>query len=79
MNMWTYIIPVVVFITISLVMYNISNDKNKDKTSNIFIRNILPATVVSVLVFVSIKYRESFFNQEPMMSGNYFDVDPILN
>jgi len=71
--MWVYIIPVIVFLTISLSMYAISNSKEKNKTSNIFVRNILPAITVSILVFLIIKYRDNLFNSEPMMSGNYFE------
>jgi hypothetical protein len=71
--MWIYIVPLVVFLSISLSMYSLSNNKEKNKSSNIFIRNILPAIVISVLVFVFMKYRETMFNEEPMMGGNYFD------
>jgi hypothetical protein len=76
--MWEYILPAIVFLIISISMYTLSKDKNKDKTNVILIKNIAPATVVSVLVFVFIKYRDTFFNNEPMMSGNYFDV-PVLS
>jgi hypothetical protein len=54
-------------------MYGLSRDKEKNKSSNILIRNILPAIVISILVFVFMKYRETIFNEEPMMGGNYFD------
>ena len=70
--MWIYILPIAIFFIISLAMYGLSNDKNKNKSSNIFIRNVLPAIVISVLVFVFIKYRDHF--EEPMMGGNYFDT-----
>jgi len=71
--MFLYIVPVVVFLVISLSMYSLSRNKEKNKSSNILIRNILPAIAISVLVFVFMKYRETMFNQEPMMGGNYFD------
>jgi len=71
--MWIYIVPLVVFLSISLSMYSLSNNKEKNKSSNILIRNILPAIVISVLVFVFMKYREKIFIEEPMMGGNYFD------
>jgi hypothetical protein len=71
--MFLYIVPIVVFLAISLSMYSLSKDKEKNKSSNILIRNILPAIVISVLVFVFMKYRETIFNEEPMMGGNYFD------
>lgn len=70
-KMFLYIVPVVVFLVISLSMYTLSKDKEKNK--NILVRNILPAFVISVLVFVFMKYRETMFNEEPMMGGNYFD------
>ena len=73
--MLVYIIPIVVFVVIAVVMYAISNDKEKNMPTNIVIRNILPATVVSILVFVFMNYREkSIFSEEPIMSGNYFDI-----
>jgi hypothetical protein len=71
--MFLYIVPVVIFLVISLSMYGLSKDKEKNKSSNIFIRNILPAIVISVLAFVFMKYSETMFNEEPMMGGNYFD------
>jgi cell division protein FtsW (lipid II flippase) len=71
--MFLYIVPVVVFLVISLSMYSLSRNKEKNKSGNILIRNILPAIAISVLVFVFMKYRETMFNQEPMMGGNYFD------
>ena len=52
----------------------ISNDPKKNKTNTIILRNILPGIVVSLLVFVIIKYKDSqMFNPEPLMYGNYFD------
>ena len=72
--MLLYIVPIVVFIIISLGMYIISNDKNKSKPKTVIIRNILPGIVVSLLIFVIIKYKDSeMFNPEPLMSGNYFE------
>ena len=72
--MFIYIIPIIVFITVSVIMYIVSNDKNKSKPQTIIIRNILPGIVVSLLVFVIIKYKDtSLFNHEPLMTGNYFD------
>ena len=72
--MMLYVIPIVVFLIVSLGMYMISNDKNKSKPKTIIIRNVLPGIVVSLLVFVIIKYKDSeIFNPEPLMSGNYFE------
>ena len=72
--MMLYVIPIVVFLIVSLGMYMISNDKNKSKPKTIIIRNVLPGIVVRLLVFVIIKYKDSeIFNPEPLMSGNYFE------
>ena len=72
--MFIYLIPVIVFIIMSLSLYLISNDKEKAKPKTVIIRNILPSIVLSLLIFVIIKYRDSsIFNPEPLMSGNYFD------
>ena len=72
--MLLYLVPIVVFLIVSLGMYFISNDKNKSKPKTIIVRNILPGIVVSLLVFVIIKYKDSdMFNPEPLMSGNYFE------
>ena len=69
-----YIIPIIVFLLVSLSMYLVSNNKDKNKLDFILIRNVLPAMVISLLVFVIIKYRDSrIFNPEPLMQGNYFD------
>lgn len=67
-----YIIPIIVFLSISISIYILSNSKDKNEPSNIFIRNILPAIVLSILVFYFIKYKDHV--EEPMMFGNYFDV-----
>ena len=73
--MLVYIVPIIVFFIISLSLYFISNDKEKNK--NVLLRNVLPGVVVSVLVFVIIKYRETLFQGEPMMGGNYFETAPV--
>jgi hypothetical protein len=72
--MLVYIVPIIVFILCSFGLYSISNDKTKSKPKTIFIRNILPASVVSLLVFLVIKFKDSHvFNNEPLMQGNFFD------
>jgi len=73
MNILTYIIPIIIFLITSITMYCVSNQDDKENISNIFLRNILPASLISILVFVIIKYHNNLFNNEPMMSGNYFD------
>ena len=72
-EMFVYVAPVIAFLIVSLSMYFISGNKEKNKTSNIFIRNILPAFAVSMVVFVIMKYRDNLFNSEPMMAGYYFE------
>ena len=55
-------------------MYIISNDPKKSDTDVIVLRNILPGIMISLFVFVIIKYKDSeFLNPEPLMYGNYFD------
>ena len=72
--MFVYLIVLAVFLTVSSIMYMISNDPKKSKTKTIILRNVLPGIVVSLLVFVIIKYKDSqMFNPEPLMYGNYFD------
>jgi len=72
--MFLYIIPIIVFVIVSVSMYLVSNDKNKSKPSVIITRNILPGIVVSLLVFAIIKFKDSqLFVNEPLLGGNYFD------
>ena len=72
MDYLLYLAPVLFFVITSVIMYLISEEKEKNKSSHIFLRNMLPASVLSLLVFIIIKYRNSF-SHEPMMKGNYFD------
>jgi len=72
--MFLYIIPIIIFLIVSVSMYLISNDKDKSKPSVILTRNILPGIVVSLLVFAIIKFKDSqLFVNEPLLGGNYFD------
>ena len=72
--MIVYLLPLFVFIISSITLYYISTDKDKSKPNKILLRNVLPAVVISLLVFVLIKYRDAeLFNPEPLMGGNYFD------
>jgi positive regulator of sigma E activity len=73
MNILIYIIPLVVFLVTAATMYLVSKQDDKENTDNIFLRNILPASLISILVFVIIKYHNNLFDNEPMMTGNYFD------
>ena len=74
MNFLLYLIPLVVFVVASFTMYSISSEEDKNTFSSILVKNVLPASVVSVLVFAIIKFKDSgLFSPEPMMNGNYFD------
>jgi hypothetical protein len=66
--MWLYLVPVAIFLVMSifLTFYDTDDKKNKIK-----IKAIVPSFIVSVLVFLAIKYNE--MTHEPMMPGNYFD------
>ena len=68
--MWLYLVPVAIFLVMSifLTFYDTDDKKNKNK---IKIKAIVPSFIVSVLVFLAIKYNE--MTHEPMMPGNYFD------
>jgi uncharacterized membrane protein len=64
------------FVILSLTIYNLSSEKNKE---NLFEKILLPSGIVSLLVFMVIKFKDSLlFNSEPMKTGNYFDhINPV--
>ncbi len=66
--MLEYILSVIAFLVISITIQKIRQEEDYLK-----IQAILPASIVSIFIFVIIHYRESIFNHEPMMGGNYFD------
>ena len=67
--MLLYVIPLVIFVVLSYVLYYM-NEKKK----NVVLKNVLPSALVSVLVFLIIKYNPSItMSSEPLMGGNYFD------
>jgi uncharacterized membrane protein len=68
--MWEYVIPVIVFLTVYLVIYNL---KDKEKEKDINVQAIAPAAILGVLVFAFMKYRHNFMTDEPTMGGNYFE------
>jgi len=72
MDYLLYLTPVIFFIITTIIMYFVSEEKEKNKLSNVFFKNMLPASVLSLLVFIIIKYRNTSL-LEPMMKGNYFD------
>ena len=72
--MLLYVLPILIFLIVSVSMYYISNDPKKTDMDVIFLRNILPGMMISLFVFVIIKYKDSeLLNPEPLMYGNYFD------
>jgi hypothetical protein len=71
MDFILYGFPIFVFIVLSVVMYSISSEENKDQFVT---KHILPSAIVSILLFLIIKFKDSqVFNSEPMKTGNYFD------
>ena len=69
-----YVVPLVIFIFVSIGMYLVSKDTKKNKIDVILTRNVLPALTLSLLVFLIIKYKDSeILNPEPIMYGNYWD------
>jgi len=74
MNFLLYVLPLVIFVLSSIMMYIISEDPEKNNFGTILLRNVFPAALVSIMVFIILKFKDSqMFNHEPMMSGNYFD------
>ena len=72
--MFLYIIPFLILVISSIIMYVVSRDVDKNKPQTILIRNILPSVVIAVLTFVIIKFKDTnLFVNEPLMNGNYFD------
>jgi uncharacterized BrkB/YihY/UPF0761 family membrane protein len=65
----TLIVPIVLFIITSYVIYHYSNDPQKSEKPMNF---IFPGVAVAVLSFIAMKYKDNF-TSEPMMQGNYFD------
>ena len=71
MDFILYGFPIFVFIVLSVVMYSVSSDENKDYYLT---KHILPSAIIALLVFLIIKFKDSqMFNNEPMKTGNYFD------
>ena len=66
MELILYGLPLLVFLIICMIMY-----KNNEKEEVNYIKILLPGIVITVLVFLIIKYKENV--SEPMMNGNYFD------
>ena len=64
-----YIIPIVVFLIISISVNIYTYDEKKPKLN---IKGVLFEIILSILVFLCMKYQD--ISQEPMMPGNYFDT-----
>ena len=74
MSFILYILPIIIFVIVSGVMYMISKDPKKNDIKNIITRNVLPGMLISITVFLIIKFKDAnLLNNEPMMDGNYFD------
>jgi len=80
---YLYLIPVICFFVVWYLGTFIKKEPGKDpkepgkdpkdtNTIDILIK-MLPAVLISAIVFVVIKYRDNFFVNEPVMQGNYFD------
>jgi hypothetical protein len=68
-----FIVPILVFIISSTILYILSNNPEKKKTNTILIRNIMPGIVIGLFVFIVIRYKDAqLFNSEPLMHGDYF-------
>jgi len=65
--MITKLLPVIVFIIVSISLYLFSKDADKNKKPLNF---VLPGAVAALAVFLYFKYKGS---NEPMMQGNYFE------
>ena len=57
--MLIYILPIIIFIVTSIVLYMLSTDPKKKSISSITVRNILPATVLAITVFCIIKFKDN--------------------
>ena len=74
MSFILYSLPIIIFTIVSGVMYMISKDPKKNDIKNIITRNVLPGMLISIIVFLIIKFKDAnLLNNEPMMDGNYFD------
>jgi hypothetical protein len=72
--MLLYLLPVLVFVIVAIVLYSLTEKKEESDIVDTFVKNILPASLISFLVFIIIKFKDSSaFHDEPMMMGGYFD------
>ena len=70
-----YKIPIIVFIVISVIMYFVSDTKEKDNKDTSFIikKSVAPGMVAAIVAAIYVKYKDRFISNEKLMPGNYFD------
>ena len=61
------ILPIVVFIVTSYMLYSFSNDPDK---KNKYLQFIVPGLIAGAIVFAYFKFNKP---HEQLMEGNYFD------
>jgi hypothetical protein len=64
----TILVPIIIFIVTSFVLYSYSKDPEK-KTKPV--KFILPGIIISLLSYFGLKYKDNL--EEPVMQGSYFD------
>jgi len=69
MNTIIIIVPCIVFLIVTSILYYMNDEKDN---KSVLLKNILPGCLVSIIVFIILKYKVLFAN-EPLMGGNYFD------
>jgi membrane protein CcdC involved in cytochrome C biogenesis len=67
--MSVYLLPIIVFVVTSVVLYMMSSDPDKKKKP---VKIVLPGLVLGAGSFFFMKYRDRL-SPEPLMQGNYFD------
>jgi hypothetical protein len=69
-----YAVPLIIFVVITYILAKTKQETNKNvnKPTEV-IKIVLPGLLISLLIFVFIKYKDHFFDDEPMMHGNFFE------
>jgi hypothetical protein len=70
-SMMMFILPIIVFVVLSSICYYL-NDTTEKKTVD-YLKIGTPGLLFAVLVFLFIKFKDTFIHSEPLMTGNYFD------
>ena len=68
MDYTLFLIPLALFIVISGIMYYILKPEQRTDT-----KVYGPGLIVAVVVFLLLKYKDKFGNNDEMMFGDYFD------